>query len=147
VGAEEARLGRVTRAGIEAENERLRDQHRQEHFRTRASTYHAFLNADLLLQTRLAYEAEVLSRDEYDQWSRQFLDLLTGVVLFGTEAAQVTAELLLKAHQNVFTGFMQDTSQRSFGEKMRDAYQAQYGAILISRQACERATREDVAPR
>jgi len=48
--------GKVAMRQIEAENERLREQHREDHLRNRQGTYHEFIQADLAMSIALQSE-------------------------------------------------------------------------------------------
>jgi hypothetical protein len=141
VAAETTRI----REQIEAENERLRVQHQEDHLRNRQGTYHAFLNVERDLQSRFAFGA-TLPRGEYDEWAELFFSHFNGVLLFGPESLRPPMEWLRSAHGSVYEDYMKDKSPRSFGEKMGAAYHAHLEDLLAAREACLDAMRADVAP-
>jgi hypothetical protein len=78
------------REQIEAENEKLRAQHREDHLRNRQGTYHLLLNADAELASALGQGI-----GQAQTAFSKFSDLGNGAVLFGTESVKdaVTAVL------------------------------------------------------
>jgi len=75
----------TTRAGeqIEAENERLRIQHREDHLRNREATYHALLTADSQLAGAMGHGIG----DAQEAFSK-FEHLGNGAAIFGTDAVK-----------------------------------------------------------
>jgi hypothetical protein len=136
-----------TREQIEAENQRLRNQHREDHLRNRQGTYHAFLNVERELQLRFGFGAQPISREHYDDWAKRFFDLFNGVLLFGPETLRTPMQAVHDAHGKVYEEYINDRSSRPFGEKMKDAYFAHVDDVLAARETLVDAMREDVAPR
>jgi hypothetical protein len=89
-------------AQVEAENERLREQHREDHLRNRQGTYHSFMTADRRLFSLLDRMSEMLGRDslladvmeKYDEWHH----LAMGVELFGSNEARDAIKSLMQAY-------------------------------------------------
>lgn len=94
---------RVGLRQVEADLERLREQHREEHMRNRQGTYHRFLNTAGRLRA-IPPEWAAVNDDERERASKaveEFSSLLNGVELFGTREVRLAAE---KLHGSLILG-------------------------------------------
>jgi hypothetical protein len=95
------RNGEVTLRGVEAENERLREQHREDHFRHRQGSYHDFLNVERALRFRFATSGKGRTAEEFIPLFGKLDDTYNGVILFGSPAVIEASEVLLDCYQEV----------------------------------------------
>jgi hypothetical protein len=96
IEAENARL----RDRIDADSERLREQHREEHFRHRQGVYHDLLDADRLM-IRLAPRAPQLPMREIDAVFSNLDHTANAVRLFGAPRVWDEAEKLLVLYAEI----------------------------------------------
>jgi hypothetical protein len=85
---------------LEADNERLRAQHREDHLRNRQATYHTFLVADRELYAE--FVAGGMTEEEYNETRKAWEYAAEGVRLFGTEAARDAIDSLEELYEDVF---------------------------------------------
>jgi hypothetical protein len=95
------RNGDVALRGIEAENDRLREQHREDHFRNRQGTYHNFLNVDRALRYRLALSGKHRSAEEIVTLFTKLDETYNGVILFGSPRVIETIEPVLEYYRGI----------------------------------------------
>jgi hypothetical protein len=139
-------------AQVDAERERQVGQHAEDHRRNRQATYHLFLTAAAQLR---ATRGEVAESEEAEKARWEFLHLLHGVELFGTEdvrqaAARVTSVLERLATRH---GTLEIVEQPPgyVGPKARAAVRA-LAELLREEEVADRmndlleAMRADVAP-
>jgi hypothetical protein len=141
---------RVSIRQTEAENERLRDQHREDHLRNRQGTYHRFLTLDRkyvavfrgnLTLGRSATEEEAAAVvDAYEEAS-------DGVVLFGTESASAAVLEL----QELWRSVLEEMNQRGgggtdFQRVASEVVGERREELRAARRQVIEAMRTDVAP-
>jgi hypothetical protein len=145
----------IALAQVRGENERLREQHREDHLRNRQGTYHRMLSADREFLTILegtgrdpgvdadAYYEDIVAR------FREWHDLATAVVLFGTEEAREATLALMDAYDVVVDKAASLAAERD-GDEPRafvDAMSQEGGPIREARVRLIAAMRDDVGPR
>jgi hypothetical protein len=136
---------------VEAENERLRAQHREDHLRNRQGTYHRLIDQELGLQRLFATgRAERLTRDEWDAWAAEHQFLLTGVVLFGTTEAARATEHLRSIHEQLYDSYLSNADAypnlSDFHDHMLAALQKHHAQLMAARTTLLTVMRADVAP-
>ena len=130
------------REQIEAENERLRAQHREDHLRNRQGTYHALLTADLELASAFGQGI-----GEAQEAFAKFSHLGNGAVLFGTDAVKEAITAVLARYVVVFR-----EAKKRVGDKpvtpadIRAVFEEHSQQIGAARTALVEAMREDVGP-
>lgn len=137
------RNGDVALRGIEAENDRLREQHREDHLRNRQGTYHNLITADQNLQNALGHGSDnpTVALD-------QFRHLGNGAVLFGSDAVKDAVPALLAQYVLAVR-----EAQELAGDKppspadIRTAFEEHRGGIHAASNAMIQAMREDVGPK
>ena len=120
---------------VEAETERLRLTHAEEHLRHRQSVYHDFLDSAHRFHQRHSAEP-FRSTDEYAQWAREFEHQLVAVSLFGTEAARQGASRLANT---IDTAIGHVGYQGPYQGPIEDEFMASWAACIDS-------MRPDTAP-
>jgi hypothetical protein len=137
------------REQIEAENERLRAQHREDHLRNRQGTYHQFLAGEYRYMAAFRDTAAGTrpTRDEIDRWWPDFVTLALGVELFGAPSVHEAGTVLLKAWSGALRALDAELGKGvPLAEAARTAYGANEEAINAGRAALVREMRRDVAP-
>jgi hypothetical protein len=129
---------------VGAENERLREQHREDHLRNRQGTYHDFLAADRELAMMVMEEVPGLDVPEAMNLYRRWTRLAIGVQLFGTEEARAKVTKLVEEYAAV--GKEVDLSGTPDQEQLTAAFRGRQREINTARDAVIEAMRNDVAP-
>jgi hypothetical protein len=128
---------------IEAENERLRAQHREDHLRNRQGTYHLLLNVDR------QYTDAILRRENPRPWQRAFHDAAMGVVLFGTEAARDAMNAVILTYADVWSEAIEQTGGSEPAvtpAALLDAWHKLSSEMNARKDALLQAMRDDVGP-
>ena len=135
------KTAQVSLQAIRAENERLREQHREDHLRNRQTTYHLFLTADRDLENMLTGEMPHTAEEQlalYREWRR----LAIGCGLFGTEEVRRRSQQLFDEYMSVG----KEIDARSDLATITAAFRAHQSAISKARESLIEAMRADVAP-
>jgi hypothetical protein len=134
--------GEVALRQVEAENERLRAQHSEDHLRNRQGTYHNFLNAER------RFEWRVLRGEATQDDFLMFNDIANGVALFGAQPVAAVAAKLVSEYGAVFSAAQQAgrTDAPGSPDQISAAYQTRKDVITQKRSALVHAMRADVAP-
>jgi hypothetical protein len=127
------RNGDVALRGVEAENGRLREQHREDHFRHRQGSYHDFLNAERAVRFRFATSGTGRPAEEFIPLFGKLDDTYNGVILFGSPSVIETSEVLLDCYQQV---------SRMMDDEFGDAPDALSRALAQMSEPLEDARRE-----
>jgi hypothetical protein len=130
------------REQTEAENERLRTQHREDHLRNRQATYHALLAADQEL-------VGALGQDMGDAPAAfaTFRHLGNGAVLFGIESVKDTITAVLAQYVYVFREARERAGDRpATPADVRAVFDERIGQVNAARTALVEAMRDDVGP-
>jgi hypothetical protein len=100
---------------IEAENERLREQHREDHSRHRQAVYHDFLDTAHRFHQDMV-GTEKMTRDEKREWLRVFEHRTNAVLLFGAQSASEAARGLYDAMGDLMAakGYRGEEDERKF---------------------------------
>jgi hypothetical protein len=127
---------------IEAENERLRAQHREDHLRNRQATYHALLTADQALASAFGQGI-----GEAQEAFAEFAHLGNGAVLFGTDSVKDAVTEVLAGYVYIF----REARKRGGDEPVspadiRAVFEDQAERISAARTALLEAMRKDVGP-
>jgi hypothetical protein len=127
-------VARVELRKFEAENERLRTQHGEEHLRHRQAVYHDFLDSAHRFHQDAGGTEPFARPAEAQRWLRAFEHCLSAVSLFGTERAWHAADEVARAVEHAM-----GQAPRYDGEPE--------SRFLAAWRACVEAMREDSAPR
>jgi len=143
IGLLSARLsGRVALRGVEAENERRREQHQEEHFRHRQGVYHDFLNVERALSPWSVLSNAVTTEDMPALFSR-LNESYNAVTLFGTDPVIESARDLLDVYAR-----MSERAQMLFegdpAERLSIAMDDMRDEVEKARQGLIQAMRDDV---
>jgi hypothetical protein len=131
----------VAISSIEAENERLKEQHAEEGRRVRQTAYTELLNAERRFST--AVRRGEAGQDVFLDWNHAAHAVMIG----GTDATGEAIKSVSKIHANIAT----EASKRvGDGESLQqawgNAYEANMDELNDARDALLTAMREDVAP-
>jgi hypothetical protein len=127
----------------EAENERLRAQHREDHLRNRQGTHHNLITADQNLQNALGHGI-----GNPNEALDQFRHLGNGAVLFGSDAVKDAVPALLVQYVLVVR-----EAQDLAGDKppspadIRTAFEEHRERVHAASNAMIEAMRDDVGPK
>ncbi len=136
------------REQIEAENERLRAQHREDHLRNRQGTYHRFVAGEYrYMETFRNLAAGLTATSDPADWYYEFVTLALGVELFGTEKVRKAGSVVLAASSKATTEMNVATSEGVPPiDAAKAAYEANAKVINAARAALIQEMRGDVAP-
>jgi hypothetical protein len=130
------------REQIEAENERLRAQHREDHLRNRQGTYHALLTADQELASAFG-----LGIGEAQKAFAKFSHLGNGAALFGTDVVKDAITAVLAQYVEAFREAKKRAGDRPVTPAdIKTVFEERLKGIQAARTALLDAMREDVGP-
>jgi hypothetical protein len=131
---------------IEAESDRLREQHREDHLRNRQGTYHAFIVADEELGAHLTLPIGI-QPEEMDAVTRRHAYAAAGVMLFGASEVQVALAALQAKYVEIGELLEPDPNNpAAFVRKASEIYVAHVEELNELRYAVLDAMRADVGP-
>jgi hypothetical protein len=131
-----------SREQIQAENERLGAQHREDHLRNRQGTYHLLLDADQELASAFGQGI-----GDAQAAFKKFSHLGNGVQLFGTDPVKNAVKEVLAGYVYIFREAKKRAGDRAVSPAdIRTVFEEQAGRIGAARTALLEAMREDVGP-
>ncbi len=133
-----AMQARVSLRGIEAENGRLREQHKEDHFRHRQGVYHDFLDAEMLL-----LRAGMSSEGDLQVVLAGFSHARNAVLLFGSEPVKEAAESLFDFHIGVADRAAVLIAAGGSENPVRDAYRETGDTLMGLRETLVAAMRTE----
>src|SRR5438034_4214462 len=136
------RQGSVALRQVEAENERLRDQHREDHFRHRQGVYHGLLNVEREFARAMAVTRENFDERRMADWMARFHHAYNAVMLFGTDHVREAASDLADAYRTMIAPHV--GKRGSYNKIVRTAYDDAAESIQDARDAIITAMRADV---
>jgi hypothetical protein len=139
------RSGAVALRGVEAENERLREQHREDHFRHRQGVYHDFLDVDRALMRRSPRVTE-MPMEEIEALFVALEHTYNAVLLFGTPAVIGAAETLIERWGEV-SDRGEELDDEAWEHRVSIAVDELRGELIQARTDLVRAMRDDVGHR
>jgi hypothetical protein len=129
----------------DAENERLREQHREDHLRNRQGTYHEFLSADRNMGRTLGEDIRPEQVEEIEALYARWSHLSVGLQLFGSEDVTRAGRALVDEYASV--GRALEGNDPDAAEDAAAAYRAAQARINDARDVLLIAMRNDVGPR
>jgi hypothetical protein len=144
VGYLGARLqARVGFRQIDAESDRLRQAHEEDHFRNRQATYHNFLDVEQRFLALVSTGMPDVSEDVYSQWLADYHHTYDGVVLLGAESVRDAAQAVNDSHYVISADQL---GEGDFTTRLRKSYLKHQPEYRANRAALLDAMRADVAP-
>jgi hypothetical protein len=133
--------GRVERAKIEAENERLRIQHDLDRATERKVTYHEFMMSSYRFFLA-ATETQPLDQDGLKHWIAEYDSRATAAKLFGTTRVSDSVETL-----EIVTGeVVNNADWTEIESSLPEAYAPLHERWWSAYQSVKEAMRADIAP-
>ena len=121
---------------VEAENERLRTEHGEEHLRHRQAVYHDFLDSAHRYHQAVGGVEPFPTPADYTAWRNKYEHDLSAVSLFGTEPAWRAGQALDKAMQDALDAL---GDPDKYSGPLEDNFMKRWDEVVV-------AMRPDTAP-